>query len=886
MTDVLDTPSQERDAGPAGQTSSRSEHQPSRWRRALAAGGAGVGAGVRRRDLPDAPTLVGLAVAVAASGFVLAQMHPGLLVTNSTPTGGDMGAHVWAPAYLRDDLLPRLQVAGWTPDWYAGFPLYHFYMVIPPLVIVALNAGFHPVIGLPLAAAVVAATWRLIRHRPLLAPWALTVAVVVAASLVHLPYGVAFKLVSVSGVVALPVTAWAMGKLFGSPEPVPPLLALATLPFLFDTNFSIYGGNIPSTLAGEFSFAISLSLSLLAIGVAARGLDTGRHRALTAVLLALAALCHVIPAFFVAIGGVLVVALGRTTNRAWWLVLGLSAGLAPVGWSPEAGPAMRWVTLAPLAATAVLLALTDRDVRRRAAWLVPVGAVALLLAAFWKLPFLAREPFMTHMGWERFRQVGEALLTTPMQVALPVAAVGAALALAMRDRLGLLFGALALVAASATANVPDTRLWNARILPFFYLSVYLLAAVGVGLVVRAAAIALSERLDRPDRRVLMAAPVAAAVATLVAVGMPLRALPFGEVRADGTFQWLAFTSRAASFIPGWAAWNYSGYEAKPAWPEHRAIIETMAQVGADHGCGRAHWEYHEDLNAYGTPMALMLLPFWTDGCIASMEGLYFESSATTPFHFLNASAVSEAPSRPVRDLVYPEFDGGRGLGLGVEQFKVLGVRYYMAQSDAAIAAARQHPDLTERAQSPPWVVFEVAGSEVVSPLQHLPVVVDGVQIANAVEQDRFRTGWVGEAVRAFNDPALVTTVLPAEAGPGDWPRARQVSAERTRPVEPVTVSDVDLDDDRVSFRVDRTGVPVLVKVSYFPNWSVSGADGPWRAGPNLMVVVPTSEQVTLSYGRTAVEWTAMALTAAGLAALVALQRQDRRRAAPRPEAAG
>ena len=75
----------------------------------------------------------------------------------------------------------------------------------------------------------------------------------------------------------------------------------------------------------------------------------------------------------------------------------------------------------------------------------------------------------------------------------------------------------------------------------------------------------------------------------------------------------------------------------------------MAEVGEDHGCGRAHWEYEGDLNRYGTPMALMLLPFWTDGCIGSMEGLYFESSATTPFHFLNAAETSVAPSNPVRD---------------------------------------------------------------------------------------------------------------------------------------------------------------------------------------------------------------------------------------------
>ena len=66
------------------------------------------------------------AIVTAAAGYVLASMHPSLLLTNTTPTGGDMGAHVWGPAYLRDELIPNGRLTGWTPDWYTGFPAYHF----------------------------------------------------------------------------------------------------------------------------------------------------------------------------------------------------------------------------------------------------------------------------------------------------------------------------------------------------------------------------------------------------------------------------------------------------------------------------------------------------------------------------------------------------------------------------------------------------------------------------------------------------------------------------------------------------------------------------------------------------------------------------------------
>ena len=63
-----------------------------------------------------------------------AHLQPDLLLANTTPAGGDMGAHVWGPAYLRDHLLPHGRLTGWTPDWYAGFPAYQFYMVVPSLL--------------------------------------------------------------------------------------------------------------------------------------------------------------------------------------------------------------------------------------------------------------------------------------------------------------------------------------------------------------------------------------------------------------------------------------------------------------------------------------------------------------------------------------------------------------------------------------------------------------------------------------------------------------------------------------------------------------------------------------------------------------------------------
>jgi hypothetical protein len=54
---------------------------------------------------------------------VVTQMHPNLLFLGTTATGGDTGAHVALPAYLKSHLLNHGQLTGWDPGWYDGFPI-------------------------------------------------------------------------------------------------------------------------------------------------------------------------------------------------------------------------------------------------------------------------------------------------------------------------------------------------------------------------------------------------------------------------------------------------------------------------------------------------------------------------------------------------------------------------------------------------------------------------------------------------------------------------------------------------------------------------------------------------------------------------------------------
>ena len=55
-------------------------------------------------------------------------------------------------------------------------------------------------------------------------------------------------------------------------------------------------------------------------------------------------------------------------------------------------------------------------------------------------------------------------------------------------------------------------------------------------------------------------------------------------------------------------------------------------------------------------------------------------------------------------------------------------------------------------------------------------------------------------------------------------------------------------------------------------WSWSGAKGPYRVTPNLMVVIPTSTHVKLHYGYTPVDGLGYLLTLGGIALAVAFVR--------------
>jgi hypothetical protein len=322
-------------------------------------------------------------------------------------------------------------------------------------------------------------------------------------------------------------------------------------------------------------------------------------------------------------------------------------------------------------------------------------------------------------------------------------------------------------------------------------------------------------------------------------------------------------------VTNWSSFNYSGYQAQAGYAEYKALIETMERVGAIYGCGQSMWQYDPSLNRFGTTQALMLLPYWSGGCIGSMEGLLFESSATTPYHFLNQAELSVTPSEAVVGLDYTALN----VPAGVQHLQLLGVRYFMASSPQVEAAASADPSLMEVAKMGPstssqsgvsttttWKIYEVLDSPLVTGLTNLPAVEKGIGAA--------QSSWLPPSESWYDDPARWNVFL-AQSGPAAWPRVPIGDPSPPQRHVPTThVTKVRETDNTVSFHVSKTGTPVLVKVSYFPNWQATGATGPYRVTPNLMVVVPTAHNVVLHYGASPADRAGEVLSAIGLIGLV------------------
>ena len=675
---------------------------------------------------------VDLVVLLGCWGLLLCYFPPSLLLLDTITTGGDTGSHFLTADYLAHQLLPQGRVVGWFPGNLAGFPLFQFYFPLPFLVM----AGLH-YLGLPLT--------------------------------------IAFKLVSAAGAFLIPPATYLGLRLAGRPFPAPALAAAFSLLFLCNETNSMWGGNLPSLLAGEMGYSIGLALLLLYLGALQGDISARRHPVRQALLLALVGLAH-----------------GCT------LLFGVLAGVV-------------W--------------LCHRDLARRGVYLLKIYALAFCLLGFWIAPLILFSGYNTthNMVWiiEKWQEAVPPLMIPLLVLCLVHLAWG--LVRWRRGQaglggaglhLGFIALALVLFLLAFHLNVIDIRF-----LPLAWLALVPWAALAGADLSRALA-----------GRVLL--PLLGLVLCLLGV------------------------AQAVEYIPRWVEWNYRGYELARGWPDFQRL---NAYLRGGLGDPRVLHEHADSLQSLGTTRAFENLLLFSGR--AGMEGLYIQSSLNSPFIYYLQSQTSQTPTTPLPGINYSRFD----LAAAHDRMVLYNVGQFVAVSEATRQAAEATPGYRLETRIGPFAVFRVEGNpgRYVTPVAYKPVLVLG-------------DGWKQKAFQWFRRGDFAAPlVFQDQERPGDRQRfaaiVRELPADLPRvALPPAPEMRERIEPDRITIQTPGRG-PLLVKVSYHPNWRVEGAERVYLAAPAFMLVYPNADQVVLTYGQTWPNYLGQALTLlAGLCLLLSL----------------
>ena len=210
----------------------------------LALAFAGVRLWRRRGGGPDGFRWEEPVVVLAATAWLFWILHGWLVFSDGLCLAGDLPGH----HYLMDRIAETGRAVSWAPGWWGGFPMFRFYFPLPYAAMAALGG----VLG----------------------------------------HDAAFKLCSILGVLALPLSLWAAGRIARLPRPGPAALAALALPLALDNTHNMWGANAYSTLAGMIANSWSFALFAPSLALAVRDARRERVSALSAAVFAALALSH------------------------------------------------------------------------------------------------------------------------------------------------------------------------------------------------------------------------------------------------------------------------------------------------------------------------------------------------------------------------------------------------------------------------------------------------------------------------------------------------------------------------------------------------------------------------------------------------------------------
>ncbi len=499
--------------------------------------------------------------------------------------------------------------------------------------------------------------------------------------------------------------------------------------------------------------------------------------------------------------------------------------------------------MAALVLPVMLLLRPSRGVKRALAIATAEGSIGLLCMAWWIVPLLAKRGFGIDFG-ENWKL--DFLLTlSPFVYTVPVVAVASlACAWKLRSRYMAVMGWMLLVATflfvwgydRVSAVFVNVRLW-----PFMAWAALAIAAAGAG--------ALIARLK---------APVLATAALLVTV--------------------LAFGIGQPNHVRDWATWNYGGLERKPRYDVFEKLVLPLKGTP-----GRLANDLHDDNNKYlGSSRVFECVPHLTGKPI--LEGGIVNSAAGSLFSYYVQGETSDNCAGFPTMVTPTNFD----ITNATRHMELFNIKHFVARSERTRDALDASPDWRKLGECDDWASYELTthdGRYVYVPEKE-PVFVFTRRWKEAGLEWIYTIDLLGQPYALLPGG----TPLPAGRSPQELYHASFV--EHTRDVrenglassaetdqlgsaDPITQETVSA--NRIRFTTTAIGRPHIIKMTYFPNWKVRGADRVYMVTPCFMLVYPAEEEVELYYGYTISDRVGHVLTVVGWLALVSAIVRTRRR---------
>ena len=691
-----------------------------------------------------------LFIKVALGSLLIIFLRIELVFSDLLPTGGDMGAHIVPTKFFVTELFNNFKLSGWSQDWFAGYPVYYFYFPLPPIITSLLNFIF--------------------------------------------PFSISFKtMVLISQVLLVVSIEMLMRK--NSREFSFYGFGVGLL-YLLTESFTIFGGNLASSLAGQYSFTYSIAFGNLSIFY----LVKSKYKysiEIAALLIGLSVLSHLIP----------------------------------------------FMIYLPI--FAFYFVKSNIKIYKK----ISAFLFFLFVAVRFSIVLFLNLEFTTNMTYTPYSQLSDLVKSDvlPLVIGTAIYIISSKSKTSLKAISGfeiyLLFISIYLFFYG-----PESALWNGRVVPFFNLGIIILFFN-----------LLHFDIKNLTKKIQGKYPLLLFILLINSYFMYLYYSKWGNTYSITTisvilivlFMFLisinsrnflfyttivSLTFGTLSYLPHWLNWNFSGYESKSNWTDITTLYEGLDTLEP----GRIMWEPNSDLNKYGTPMVLMTIPMFTDH--QSVEGLYFDSSITTPFHFLTVSGLAERPSNPVGGLTYinGEFDKGFRL------MEDLGVDYFIAYTSSIKDKANKDENFNFLFSNEVFNVYSINTEKVELVGDNLYIFESPdfyERLRNAVLRAGSEQSFFESAYKNFKDELnykIIENYDESYADPSDKNTA-------------LLISDLNIQNELITFKTNKPNQLHLIKVSYFPNWKIKNGLGPFRISPSFMAVIPKDEFVEINFETSNVE---------------------------------